>query len=504
MEIARAWGKTVHDELVAVNLPRAWTSQIIYTTTLAGDELGRMPTAGFSGPGPEVSPEVPMLSSQDVFEPILRRGAEASGLAELRFGHEAGRVEPGVPDDERVTLEVTERSSGRTYRVEAEYLLAADGSASGVRQQLAIELDGPRGLGHFVNVYFRADLDPWVASRPALLFWVANGDVRGVFQPLDARGRWLCQIAYDGSAATFESYGKARCIEWIRAAVGDARATPEILSIGTWTLNATVARELVRGRVLLVGDAAHQLPPIGGFGVNTGIQGVHDLAWKLALVRAGLAGGALLDTYAVERRGVAQTNCRRSLENSVMVERINAAARGDPGQSLSPAEAVSASRRYGNFLGMELGFRYDSAAVFPDGSEAVPVADEVVDYVPRARPGNRAPHVWLERAGERLSTLDLLGSRFTLLAGRAGRGWLEAAAGARERLGVPLEAHTVGSEGDWADASGRFAELYGIGDDGAVLVRPDGHVAFRDAGAAAAERAERLVAALRRVLARPG
>src|ERR1700752_2456076 len=100
MEIARGWGKTVHDELAALNLPRGWTSQIVYTRTLAGQELGRMRTGGFTGPGRDVSPEVPLLSSQDVFEPVLRRGAEATGLAELRFGHEAGRVENGAaPDD---------------------------------------------------------------------------------------------------------------------------------------------------------------------------------------------------------------------------------------------------------------------------------------------------------------------------------------------------------------------------------------------------------------------
>jgi putative polyketide hydroxylase len=197
MEIARGWGRVVHDALAAVNLPRAWTSQIIYTRTLASDELGRMPTAGFTGPGAEVSPDVPLLSSQDVFEPIFRRGAEATGLSELRFGHEVTRVD--IHDD-RVVVDVRDRASGHDYRVDGEYLLAADGAASGIREQLGIALDGPRGLGHFVNVYFRADLDPWVANRPALLFWVASRDVRGVFQPLDARGRWLCRRPSKASA----------------------------------------------------------------------------------------------------------------------------------------------------------------------------------------------------------------------------------------------------------------------------------------------------------------
>ncbi len=157
MEIARGWGATVHGELVTVNLPRDWVSQIIYTRTLAGEELGRMPTAGFSGPGRSVSPEVPLLSSQDIFEPILRRGAEATGLAELRFGHEAKRVVSGASDaDDSAVIEVFSRADGKTYRIEAEYVIAADGYASGVRNQLGVGSDGlgierahgRRGVGH--------------------------------------------------------------------------------------------------------------------------------------------------------------------------------------------------------------------------------------------------------------------------------------------------------------------------------------------------------------------
>ncbi|MGH7898648.1 MAG: FAD-dependent monooxygenase, partial [Candidatus Binatia bacterium] len=469
MEIARHWGRAVHDELAAVDLPPEWKVQFVYTRTLAGQELGRMRTAGFGGGGRDVSPEVPLLSSQDVFEPILRRGAEATGLAELRFGHEVNRLEVGgAPGDDRAIVAVTERATERTYRVEAEYVIAADGSESGIRTGLGIEMDGLKSLGHFVNVYFAAALDPWVAHRPAVLFWVSSGDTRGVFQPLDARGRWLCQIAYDGSAATFESYTAERCSEWIRTAVGDRRVEPEIRSIGSWTLNAAVARRLVSGRAILVGDAAHQLPPTGGFGVNTGIQGAHNAIWKLALVRAGLAGRELLETYEAERAAVAWTNATRSLENARMVERINAAARGEEASGLSAEEAVAASRRYGNFLGMELGFEYASPAVVADGSAPATVEDEVVDYVPNARPGSRAPHVWLERAGERCSTLDLFAPGFTLLGGR-GRAWTAAAAGARERLRVPLRACAIGGEGDWQDPNRRFAEAYGIGEDGAVL-----------------------------------
>jgi putative polyketide hydroxylase len=480
MEIARGWGRAVHDAIVAVNLPPGWTDQIVYTRTLAGEELGRMPTKGFSGPGNDVSPEVPVLSSQDVLEPILHRGAEETGLAELRFGHEAGRIERGAAaDDGRVVVALAERATGRAYHVEAEYLVAADGGSSPIRGQLGIEMEGPRSIGHFVNVYYRADLDRWVAHRPAILYWVVSDAVRGVFQPLDARGRWLCQIAYDGSSQSFAAYDEQRCVDWLRAAVGDASLTPEILSIGTWTMNAVVAQRLIQGRVLLVGDAAHQLPPTGGFGVNTGIQTAHNLVWKLALILAGAAGPSLLDTFDRERRAVGRFNADRSLENSMMVQRINAAAMGEL-PALTPTEAVEASRRYGNFLGMELGFSYTSAAVIADGTDPPAVADPVIDYAPCGRPGHRAPHLWLERGDRRCSTLDLFGTGFTVLAGSRGDAWVGAAREAARLLGVRVEAHAIGTSGGWADTQHVFEHHYGIEATGAVLVRPDGHVAFRD------------------------
>jgi putative polyketide hydroxylase len=503
MEIARGWGSTVHDELVSVNLPPGWTSQIIYTRTLAGEELGRMQTKGFSGRGPSVSPEVPLLSSQDIFEPIMRRGAEATGLADVRFGHEAGRIVRGAAnDDDSVVLEVMERSSRRTYEVGAEYLIAADGADSAIRRQLGSELEGPQGLGHFVNVYFFADLDRWVAHRPAILYWVAHPGAQGVFQPLDARGRWLCQIAYDGSQETSDGYTPERCVEWIRTAVGDSKCEPEIRSIGTWTMNAAVTHRLVHERVILAGDAAHQLPPTGGFGVNTGIQGVHNLVWKLALVRQGLAGRGLLDTYDVERRAVGRYNADRSLENSRMVQQITAAAMAGGDGGSSPKEAVVASRRYGNFLGMELGFSYKSEAVVPDGSEPPELEDSIVDYVACGRPGHRAPHVWIERDGKRTSTLDLFGRAFTLLTGPDGQAWADAAAQAGGRLGIGIEAHTIGDGGDYADADGSWGQQYGVGEGGAVLVRPDGHVAWRAAHRCDAVPAKTLASVLRLVLAR--
>jgi 2-polyprenyl-6-methoxyphenol hydroxylase-like FAD-dependent oxidoreductase len=494
MEILRPWG--IEAELREQALPRSWGGCIVYTTTLAGRELGRMATASFeSGEPSAISPVSAILSSQDVYEPVFRRLAESFGSAALWFHCE---LEDFRLEGDGVRSRVRRLGDDALFEVTSRYLLACDGASSGVRRRLGVAMEGPADIGHFVNVHFRADLSPWIDGRPAVLYFVANEETRGVFQPLDGRDRWLCQISYDGTATTFASYTAERCLDWIRRAVGSAAVEAEILSVGTWTMNATVAETFGGGPVFLAGDAAHQLPPTGGFGMNTGVQDVHNLGWKLAAVLAGWAGAGLLASYEVERRPVARANADRSLDNSRMVGRINRAALAGESDS---REAVSASRRYGNFLGMDLGFCYERGALVPDGTSPATVNDPVIEYVPAARPGHRAPHVWLARAGREISALDLFDGGFTLLAGSAGDGWRDAGAAAALRLGVPLQAFTVGPRGDLEDPQGRWPDLYEVGPAGAVLVRPDGHVGWRSPGGAP-DPTGALGRALERILAR--
>ena len=489
MEIVRPWG--IDDQLFERALPRSWTGQIVYTTTLSGRELGRMQTESFAsavGTGDAasaVSPATSVLSSQDVYEPVFRALAESLGPGELRFGWEL--VDFQATHD-GVRSSIRRRDSGEVVEVASRVLVACDGWNSAVRHRLGIGMEGRSDIGHFVNVYFRADLDRWVAQRPALLYFVASTEGNGVFQPLDGRGRWLCQISYDGRAATFADYTEDRCRDWIRRAVGSDEADAEILSIGTWTMNATVAETFRRGPVFLAGDAAHQLPPTGGFGMNTGAQDVHNLAWKLAAVLEGWAGPRLLDSYDVERRPVARTNADRSLDNSRMVARINRAALSGDAAS---REAVAASRRYGNFTGMDLGFHYEHGALVADGTAPPAVTDPVVDYSPTARPGHRAPHVRLRHGAKEISTLDLFDDRLTLLAGVRGRQWVQSVRRVAAVLGVPLHAFAVGSRGelereqaeredrDLEDVEDRWRAAYGVTSTGAAVVRPDGHVAWR-------------------------
>jgi putative polyketide hydroxylase len=235
----------------------------------------------------------------------------------------------------------------------------------------------------------------------------------------------------------------------------------KILGVVPWTASARVAERYRTGRIFLAGDAAHETPPTGGFGMNTGVQDVHNLAWKLACVLRGAASQRLLDTYHDERQPLGQTTTQQSLNNAISMGRLNRAA-----------GTAGARPEYLNEQGMIFGARYESSAVVPDGTAPPAVANPITDYVPSARPGGRAPHVRLERGGQRLSTIDLVGNGFVLLTTPAGKAWHEAA----QQLGI----RTVSiGDGELADCDGQWLATCDLDETGAVLVRPDGYVGWR-------------------------
>jgi len=499
MEIARAWGPAVHKRLRSIDAPDGWKSPIRFTRTATGEEFGRIETQGFLGPGPDVSPEHPIMTSQELIERIMLDGVRASGLVDVRFATEATRLlRGGDPNDDGVALEVESRATGATETLTGIALVAADGASSLVRSELGLKLEGPQSLSHIVNCYFRADIERHLGDRTGVLFFVSNERASGVLQPLDAAGRWLCQIAVAPGDWSLDVFTKERAREWIRAAAGIDDLAPEVLSLGLWKLNATVVERLVQGRVLMCGDAAHQFPPTGGLGVNTGLQGMHNAMWKLAYWVHGRAGWPLVATYDDERRGVAQQITSQSLQNSINVARINAAAAAGGESGLTTEEVIATSRRYGNHLGVEFGATYASSAIVPDGTSPPAVADSYSDYVPSATPGCRAPHAWLGRPDADFSTLDLFGTAFTLLTAAGGDEWCSAATEAGRALGVPIEAYVVGDPG--LKDGGGFASAYGLERGGAVLVRPDGYVAWRSAAGPAGASATRDV--LRAILSR--
>ncbi len=498
MEIARGWGPVVYRRLRSIDTPPGWKTPIRFLDHATGTEFGQIETLGFVGPGPDVSPAEPVMSSQELLEEILLDAAAATGLVDLRFSTEVtALVRGGDPDDHDVAIEVTDRSSGATSVVEGSALIAADGAASFVRRALGIELEGRRELANFVNCYFRADIEPHLGDRTGVLLFVANDVADGVLQPLDAKGRWLCQIIARGDEFDRDRFDDDRIQAWVRGAAGIDDLDVEVLSVGLWQLNATVAERFVQGRVVLVGDAAHQFPPTGGLGVNTGFQGMHNVVWKVAWSVTGRADWSLVETYQTERRAVSQRITDQSLENSANVRRIRAAMIAGTLDSLDRDQLLRASHRYGNHLGVEFGVRYDPPGVVGDGTTAPTVDDDFADYIPSATPGARAPHHWLGHDGAEISTLDLVGTGFTLLVGPEGDRWAEAARAVADRSPVPIDVYRIGAPG--LPDRGDFPARYGIGTDGAVLVRPDGHVAWRRGHAEGAEAAlgttvERLLA----------
>lgn len=342
-----------------------------------------------------LSPTTPGGCAQDELEPILHAYARSFPETDLRFNTELLSFQQ---DASGVTAQLLDRMSRTAQQVRADYLIGADGASSRVRTLLAIPMTGPGVLGAMLNVLFHADLPAVLGERRSILYRISNASVPWLqFGIIDGKLRWLFLARYHPEQReTVADYTPARCTSMVRQAVGLPDFPVEIEHVAGWEMAALGAERFKQGRVLLAGDAAHRMTPTGAFGMNTGIQDVHNLCWKLALVLGGVAAEALLESYEAERLPVG----RRNVEQSFQFVR-------DFGADF-------------NTLGYTLGTSYESRAIVADGTELPRVADRLSDYIPTARPGSRAPHVWLERNGERLSTTDLFDRAFVLLAGPAG------------------------------------------------------------------------------------
>jgi putative polyketide hydroxylase len=396
---------------------------------------------------------------------VLRRFAETAGPGALRFNTELTSFSQ---KDGSVTGTMTDRVTGEETRFSARYLIAAEGAQSRVRRSLGVQMIGEEKVYDSVNILFNADLRQWTEHRPAALYFVEQPELRGTFLTINGTDRWgflihsPSQYGYKPGDFTSE-----RCAALIRQAVGIPELVVSVLGVSPWEASAIVADRYREGAVFLAGDAAHEMPPTGGFGLNTGVQDVHNLAWKIAAVLRGQADDALLDSYHAERQPLAETITRAALANAMSM-----------GRTTRQSGAVLPRREFLNEQGLIYGLCYESMAVIPDGTPPAEVTDPVTEYVPSARPGSRAPHVWLQRGGEQLSTIDLFGSHFVLLAGRDGDAWRQAIHQI-EPSWPPLIGFTVGGKEDLIDPDGNWHEAYGVETDGAVLVRPDGYVAWR-------------------------
>jgi|SRR5579863_7388385 len=435
---------------------------IMSVETLAGRELAWY-IANLNEKVRDVSPCSRVFITQSLLEPLLQKRARDLG-AQLRFGTEMISFEQ---DADGVTALIRDRDSGATQTVRAQYMVAADGSRSGIRESLGIRIRGRGVFSNSVTIYFRAleprGLAPLMRGRNLSVILVVNPTLRGFFRiekPYESGFLAVHAVGDPDQPETNVSKDltEALCLDYVRAGLGTDEIPVKIESVMDWQSTADLAERFTHGRIFLAGDAAHAMPPYGGFGGNTGIADAHNLAWKLALVLKGLASPDLLATYEPERRPASGFTVEQAYSRYVTRA---AAYLGTSG--MQPLE---------DDLNIELGYCYHSAAVIAEDSTAR------VHENPReskGHPGTRAPHVWLDRNGERISILDLFGRNFVLLAGPAGAAWSEHAA---TPLGANLEYHRIGT-GGLADPDNSFPGAYGIAPEGAALIRPDGFVAWR-------------------------
>jgi 2,4-dichlorophenol 6-monooxygenase len=529
VEIMRDMG--IEQDIIDEATPHEMMGDTVFCSSLAGDEIGRIRTWG-THPVREAdyrmaSPSMNCDLPQTLFEPILI-GHAASRGSRIRFDTEYVSLEQ---DDDGVTVTVLDRLSGHEFRIRARYVIAADGGRSKVVSDLALPMAGQMDVAGSMNIVFHADLTEFVGHRPSVLYWVLQpgatigGIGLGLIRMVRPWDEWLITWGYDINQPP-PDLDDEMAIEIVHNLIGDSSVPVTIRSLSLWGNNKMYAERYREGRVFGVGDAVHRHPPSNGLGSNTSIQDSYNLAWKLAYVLNGDAGEGLLDTFDDERAPVGKQivlRANKSIEEfgailealgledtSQNVEQMQAGIDGLADDSPEGVVKRAALRKAlelkdyeFNALGVELGQRYDSAAVVKDGT-AQPeyTRDPELYYHATTWPGARLPHCWLGDQGRQVSTHDLAGKGgFTLLTGVTGHPWVEAAHKAAAELGIDVRVYVIGPKADYADLYDDWARLREVAEDGCVLVRPDAHVAWRSLGAAD-DPAAALTQALRSVLAR--
>lgn len=489
---------------------------ITYFDQLTGLSYGAL-DIGARRTGPDfldsLSPTRAANLPQDQLEDILFEKAQRSEVATILFGTRCtGHIQ--TPDGVIVDLS---DESGQEYQVRSDYLISAEGAGSGTRRRMGIEMEGPVGIAHFITVYFKSDLAGLLKGREGVVHWCLNLKTPGILIVHDDKERSVLMIQYNPETHSPEDFTEAVCADYLRNVIGDESHPFEVRSLDTWVMNAQVARSYGEGRVFLVGDAAHRFPPTGGLGLNTGAQDVYNFIWKLREVLNGNAEASLLETYETECRPIALANCQHSLTNMLRgVEVPNAIGIGEDVQTSQAnidilrqggqaaderrvriQEAIEGQLPHYVSYGLDLGGVYEAGALVRDGEAIVNAAENPVDYRPNAQPGARFPHFWVEDAGLHKSVHDLLSyDGFTMILGADGSPWKSLLAELSE-CSFKINLVEIGPQQAVQDKDDALSRLCGIASNGAILVRPDGHVAWREKSLPASPKAslERAIAA---------
>lgn len=528
IEILTSLGVSM-DELEREASPEADGSRILFCKTIT-EEFGRIDL--FEDPdcaakyARHVRCRRPYLNlSQTELERVVRAHVEESPLIELLLEH---TWESFVETERGAVSQVraVDRASP-PFEVSSQYLLGADGAASAVRDAIGIAMVGPDCLQDFVNAYFEIGLRDYVQT-PAKLYWIFHPAAVGAFIAHHVDRRWTYNVPITPPYESREDFSDEVLRERIQTALGTDRYDIDIKSVSTWRMTVQIADAYRRGRAFLVGDSAHRFPPTGGLGMNTGIADAHNLCWKLAAVIHGQSPASLLDSYEAERKPVAERNATESRENYERIFEVIEAfglPRNGPEMMAKITHhpwvrkapkflkrpllwllrlpvhfSLNRFRRSGRVservlssiadqtphfdrIGLDLGYVYGQGAVLPEegGPESPP--QKVTEYEPTTRPGARFPHVALNGAVDGWSSHDLLSySRFTLVVGSDGDVWKQALGALEPNLQTNIAAVSLGESDVGEEAADRLRDVCEIGPSGALLVRPDGHVAWRQTG----------------------
>lgn len=477
MEFARRWGFA--RQLREKAWPPEHPLNVSFITSLTGKELATFHFPAYRDRVWPHTPEGHQRCSQLWFDPMIQQRALESGSVDARFR----TVFKGFEHDEDgVTAVIENRDTGKQETVRAQYLVGCDGAESMVREKLGISLGDSKSLSYDVNIFFESQKLLELHKRfMAMMYWVydENG-YWAQFISVDGRGLWRISMVTPELVTDFADFDPD---VYIRKAVG-AKVEYKVNSLLAWERHRRVAESYRKGRVFIAGDAAHQYSPTGGLGMNTGIQEAVDLAWKLNAVVQGWGGEKLLESYETERRPVAIYNNNAATSNFMKLISVpcgpNVAKDNAEGEKVrAEAKELILNNDFHEEYeqeGITVGYRYDDSPIcVNDGTPVPPVT--TTTYTQTSRPGARAPHAWLDEAAGK-STIDLFGHGFVLL--RFGSKPIDAGAivEAAASVAMPLTVEDID------DAA--IAALY---ERKLVLVRPDGHVAWRGDEAPADARA---------------
>lgn len=476
-EICRQAGLDM-ERIAAAGKSEADSGHVNFVTRLTGDLIGRLPFERQGDACLEFTPTPLRNLSQHRFEPILAEELRTSPGAQLRYRHQ---WEHSEDNGDAVTSDIVDLATGTTTQVRSRYVIGCDGAGSRVRKLLDIEMVGPPLLQCYLMIHFAANLRALTADRPAVLHFTLDPEAAGAFIAHDVESDWVFMHAIDPSTESVDDYDDDRCLDVVEKAAG-TRLDARIVGKGTWWMSSQTAGSMGRGRIFLAGDSAHRFPPTGGLGLNSGVQDIHGLMWRIGAIIGGRAADALLDSYEIERIPVAQNNAHQSLTNAIKMVELPIAlgtdieptserlqhSLSDPSKTDKIAAAVEAQREHFDLFGLQLGYIYAEGALIPEGPSTE--ARSASEYEPTACPGARMPHAWLDTTGGR-STLDLVPiDRSVLFSFGDHDMWRNAL----DNADVPTT--RVGIDMPTLEAWRRMCE---VGESGALLVRPDHHVAWR-------------------------